>query len=121
MSLLSKFQGIYAMPKSGSNIGKLMLVVDVEFEEDSNKLSKIKLLDVKTNKKITMNASNVESYKRNGKVVRATRVTHGNSTYLVTVKGLIISLTTNKVMKWADDDIIAQTIRLSAVVANDCR
>lgn len=71
---------------------------------------KVKVLDVFSNSKKVVNRSNIEVMQ-----YACTRVEHNNSSYLVTNKGYIISLTSNRVMKWDNNNgnrkaIIAKAI-----------
>lgn len=89
--------GLYAVPKTGKLCGTVMLAV--KYDD-----IKVTLLDVKTNRKVTLNRSNVVRYKKDGKTFQARRTTYKGGEYLVTQKGLIVSLISNKVMKWSEDN-----------------
>lgn len=99
--------GLYAVPKTGKNVGKVMVAVD--YNETS-----VKLLDVHSNRKITLKRSNVRVFMHNGKSFQCRKTTLNGSDYLVTLKGLIISMKTYRVMQWSDNDTIACAIKTKA-------
>ncbi|NQZ74632.1 MAG: hypothetical protein HRT61_00725 [Ekhidna sp.] len=71
--------------------GTLQVIVD--FNED---VTMVKILDPKTQVKLNVSTRNVSATQFDPMPV----VTHKGKDYLVSVKGLIISLTTGRVMKW---------------------
>ena len=104
--------GLYAVPKTGKLSGSVMLAV--KYDD-----AKVTLLDVKTNRKVTLNRSNVVRYKKDGKTFQARKVSYKGAEYLVTIKGLIVSLTTNKVMKWSEDNGNAVSIKTKAYLESE--
>lgn len=89
--------GLYAVPKTGKLQGTVMLAV--KYDD-----TKVTLLDVHSNRKVTLNRSNVVRYKKNGKTFQARKTEWNGKEYLVTKKGLIVSLTSNRVMKWSENN-----------------
>lgn len=93
----NSLKGLYAVPKTGKFAGQVLIAVAYTD-------SKVTLLDVHSNRKVTMNRSNVIRYKHNGNFYQCKSVVYRDTEYLVTLKGLIISCKTNRVMKWSEED-----------------
>ena len=72
-------------------------MVIVDFNDDC---SMFKLLDPSTNKKVVVSTRNIHATP----YAPMSAVNHRGSNYLVSAKGMIISLTTNRVMKWSSDN-----------------
>jgi hypothetical protein len=104
--------GLYAVPKTGKLAGTVMLAV--KYDD-----SKVTLLDVKSNRKITLNRSNVVRFKKDGKTFQAHKTSYNGAEYLVTVKGTIVSLTTNRVMKWSEDNGNTVAIKTKAYLESE--
>lgn len=93
----NSLKGLYSVPKTGKFAGQVLIAVDYTD-------TKVTLLDVHSNRKVTMNRCNVLRYKHNGNFYQCKTVVYRDTEYLVTLKGLIISCKTNRVMKWSEDD-----------------
>ena len=104
--------GLYAVPKTGKLSGTVMLAV--KYDD-----TKVTLLDVRSNRKVTLNRSNVVRFKKDGKTFQARQVSYKGAEYLVTLKGLIVSLSTNRVMKWSEDNGNAVAIKTKAYLESE--
>ena len=102
--------GLYAVPKTGKFAG--VVCVAVGYTDN-----KVTLLDIESNRKITLNRSNVKRFIKDGKMYRCACAEVDGNNYLVTcMKQIIISLKTNRVLKWDDNHGTVKRIKRAVAI-----